>query len=101
MCLKKLFLVVGFLTVVDFAFAQVPGHWKGTAQQDRDETIFGHKPFLVIADYLTRRGIAVLRVDDRNAGKSTGPENGTSADFTEDAMASFDFLQIKEKTSTR
>ena len=68
----------------------------GSGLQDRDETIFGHKPFMVIADYLTRRGIAVLRVDDRNAGKSTGPKNGTSADFAKDAMISLDFLQKRK-----
>ncbi|RLB52302.1 MAG: alpha/beta hydrolase [Deltaproteobacteria bacterium] len=44
----------------------------GSGGQDRDETIFHHKPFLVIADHLTRKGIAVLRVDDRGVGKSTG-----------------------------
>ena len=44
----------------------------GSGPQDRDETILGHKPFLVIADALTRRGIAVLRVDDRGVGGSTG-----------------------------
>jgi len=44
----------------------------GSGPQDRDEFIAGHKPFLVIADYLTRQGIAVLRVDDRGVGKSTG-----------------------------
>jgi pimeloyl-ACP methyl ester carboxylesterase len=44
----------------------------GSGTQDRDETIFGHKPFAVIADALTKKGIAVLRVDDPGAGKSTG-----------------------------
>ena len=44
----------------------------GSGAQDRDETIFEHKPFLVLADALTRRGIAVLRVDDRGVGGSTG-----------------------------
>lgn len=42
----------------------------GSGPEDRDETLFGHKPFLVIADYLARRGVAVLRVDDRGVGKS-------------------------------
>src|SRR5690606_10357925 len=42
----------------------------GSGPQDRDETIMGHKPFFVIADYLTRHGIAVLRTDDRGVGKS-------------------------------
>ena len=44
----------------------------GSGPQDRDETLLGHKPFLVIADHLTRNGIAVLRFDDRGVGKSTG-----------------------------
>ncbi len=44
----------------------------GSGSQDRDETIFGHKPFWVIADHLTRAGFAVLRVDDRGVGTSTG-----------------------------
>lgn len=64
----------------------------GSGVQDRDETILGHKPFLVIADALTRRGVAVLRVDDRGAGGSTGPMDGTSADFAVDAGASVAWL---------
>ena len=57
----------------------------GSGPQDRDETIFGHKPFLVIADYLARRRIASLRFDDRGVGKSTGKlETATSADFADD-----------------
>lgn len=65
----------------------------GSGPQDRDEELMGHKPFAVIADYLTRRGIAVLRYDDRGTGRSTGDfSTGTSADFTRDALAAFDFL---------
>ena len=57
----------------------------GSGRQDRDETIFDHKPFAVIADYLTKKGFAVLRVDDRGAGKSTGDfTNSTTADFALD-----------------
>ena len=57
----------------------------GSGRQDRDETIFDHKPFAVIADYLTKKGYAVLRVDDRGAGKSTGDfSNSTTADFAQD-----------------
>jgi hypothetical protein len=53
----------------------------GTGQHDRDETLDGHKPFLVIADHLTRNGIAVLRFDERGAGKSSGAANeATSGD---------------------
>ena len=44
----------------------------GSGAQDRDESLLGHKPFLVLADDLTRRGVAVLRVDDRGVGGSTG-----------------------------
>ncbi len=66
----------------------------GAGPQDRDETIAGHKPFLVLADYLTRHGIAVLRVDDRGTGKSTGWfEIATTQDFASDAEASIRFLQ--------
>jgi pimeloyl-ACP methyl ester carboxylesterase len=57
----------------------------GSGKQDRDETIFDHKPFAVIADYLTKKGFAVLRVDDRGAGKSTGDfSKSTTADFSLD-----------------
>jgi pimeloyl-ACP methyl ester carboxylesterase len=57
----------------------------GSGRQDRDETIFDHKPFAVIADYLTKKGFAVLRVDDRGAGKSTGDfSKSTTADFALD-----------------
>jgi len=66
----------------------------GSGPQDRDETIFGHRPFAVLADYLSRHGIAVLRYDDRGFGKSTGDfELATSADFATDANAAVDFLR--------
>lgn len=66
----------------------------GSGPQDRNEEILGHKPFLVIADHLTRNGIAVLRYDDRGAFESTGDFTGaTSADFATDAQAAFDFLK--------
>lgn len=65
----------------------------GSGQQDRDETVAGHKPFLILADALSRRGVAVLRVDDRGMGGSTGPVvTATSADFAVDAGASVAFL---------
>lgn len=65
----------------------------GSGAQNRDEELMGHKPFAVIADYLTRRGIAVLRCDDRGVGQSTGDfPTSTTADFTQDALAAFDFL---------
>jgi uncharacterized protein len=69
----------------------------GSGQQDRDETIFGHKPFAVIADYLTRRGFAVLRVDDRQMGKSTGDLSGaTTLDFAGDVETSLLELQKRK-----
>lgn len=65
----------------------------GSGPQNRDEELMGHKPFAVIADYLTRRGIAVLRCDDRGVGQSTGDfAMATSEDFNRDALAAFDFL---------
>ncbi len=65
----------------------------GSGPQDRNETLLGHKPFLVIADYLTRSGIAVLRYDDRGVGSSGGDfKTATSYDFATDAQAAFDFL---------
>ena len=60
----------------------------GSGPQDRDETLMGHKPFLVLADHLTRHGIAVLRYDDRGVAGSTGDfPSATSEDFTSDALA--------------
>lgn len=68
----------------------------GSGAQDRDETIFNHKPFLVIADHLTRNGIAVLRYDDRGIGKSGGnPSAATTADFVTDVLAAVDFLKTR------
>lgn len=68
----------------------------GSGQQDRNEELFGHKPFLVIADHLTRAGLAVLRVDDRGVGSSTGEVAGaTSADFATDVSAGVDFLRAR------
>ena len=65
----------------------------GSGPQDRDETVFGHKPFAVLADHLTRHGVAVLRYDDRGVGQSTGEFAGaTSADFAADASAAVRFL---------
>ena len=66
----------------------------GSGQQDRDETLFEHKPFLVLSDYLTRRGIAVLRLDDRGVGGSDrGPLGITSKDLAGDALAGVAFLR--------
>lgn len=69
----------------------------GSGPQDRDEAIMGHRPFLVIADFLTRRGLAVLRVDDRGVGKSTGKfREATTMDFAGDARSSVDFLKTRK-----
>ena len=69
----------------------------GSGPQDRDETVFGHKPFLVIADYLTRRGIAVLRYDDRGVGKSTGDfSKATTRDFAEDVISAVNYLRSRK-----
>lgn len=66
----------------------------GSGAQDRDETVFGHKPFLVLADHLTRKGVAVLRVDDRGAGGSTGnPGESTTDEMVRDVMAGVRFLK--------
>ncbi|WP_276499092.1 alpha/beta hydrolase family protein [Pontibacter litorisediminis] len=66
----------------------------GSGPQDRDQTILGHKPFLVLADYLTRQGFAVLRLDDRGTGKSGGDfASSTTADFSTDAAAAYTYLK--------
>jgi len=74
----------------------------GSGQQDRDETIFNHKPFAVLADYLTRNGIAVLRVDDRGVGQTTGDvKNATSADFAKDVLAGIAFLKGRKEVDVK
>ena len=67
----------------------------GSGQENRDEEVFGHKPFLVIADYLARHGVASLRYDDRGFGKSTGGDvkHATTADFARDAASGIEFLR--------
>ncbi|MBR7017463.1 MAG: alpha/beta hydrolase [Prevotella sp.] len=71
----------------------------GSGQQNRDEELFNHKPFLVIADYLARHGIASLRYDDRATGASKGGEvkNATSEDFMRDAEAGLNYLRNQKK----
>jgi len=70
----------------------------GSGPQNRDEEILGHKPFLVIADYLTRNGIAVLRCDDRGTNESKGNFKGaTSLDFSTDVEAALDFLLTRKE----
>ena len=72
----------------------------GSGPQDRDETIFAHKPFLVLADHLTRAGIAVLRYDDRGFGESTGDfSQAVTADFGKDASAAVAYLKSRPETA--
>jgi pimeloyl-ACP methyl ester carboxylesterase len=70
----------------------------GSGPQNRDGEWIGHKPFLVIADYLTRLGVAVLRYDDRGFGKSTGNYHaGTSFDFSTDVESAVQFLKTRKE----
>jgi hypothetical protein len=70
----------------------------GSGPQDRDETIFNHKPFLIISDYLTRNGIAVLRYDDRGVGKSEGVfSSATTEDFMKDALSAVEYLKTRKE----
>lgn len=69
----------------------------GSGLQDRDETILGHKPFWVIADHLSRNGMAVLRFDDRGTAKSGGDfRTATTADFATDVAAAVDYLERRK-----
>lgn len=68
----------------------------GSGAQDRDESLMGHKPFLLLADALTRAGIAVLRVDDRGVGGSGGSmATATTEDLARDAAAAYDWLRAQ------
>ena len=70
----------------------------GSGPQDRDSEIVGHKPFLVLADYLTRQGVGVLRFDDRGVGKSSGDFGmATTLDFADDVEAAVNFLKNDRK----
>ncbi len=73
----------------------------GSGQENRDEEIYDHKPFLVIADYLARQGIASLRYDDRATGASKGGDvrNATSEDFARDAAAGLEYLRSRKAFS--
>ena len=74
----------------------------GSGPQNKNEEIFGHKPFFVLADYLTRRGIAVLRVDDRGVGKSTGVfGKATTKDFADDVSAGVNYLKSRSDVITK
>tara|TARA_B100001123_G_scaffold82302_1_gene93846 strand:- start:918 stop:2390 length:1473 start_codon:yes stop_codon:yes gene_type:complete len=86
--------LAGTLTIPD-GLGPFPGVVlvSGSGPQDRDESLMGHKPFWVLADHLSRKGIAVLRFDDRGVGSSDG-EFGTATpeDFTTDALAGVEYL---------
>ncbi len=70
----------------------------GSGPQDRDETLFDHKPFLVLADHFARNGIACLRYDDRGTHKSKGKfTDATSADFATDAHAAVVYLKGRKE----
>ncbi|MFA9389187.1 MAG: alpha/beta hydrolase family protein [Prolixibacteraceae bacterium] len=70
----------------------------GSGPQDRNEEVFGHKPFLVLADHLTKKGIAVLRFDDRGIGESTGDfKSATSFDFATDVEAAISYLKTRKE----
>lgn len=70
----------------------------GSGRVDRDETVFGHKPFLVLADHLTKQGFVVLRVDKRGIGQSTGNYDlATTEDFAADALAGVEYLKTRKE----
>jgi pimeloyl-ACP methyl ester carboxylesterase len=74
----------------------------GSGPQDRNEALMGHRPFLVLSDYLTRHGIEVLRVDDRGTAKSTGDfGKATTEDFASDVMAGIDFLKTRKEVNQK
>jgi pimeloyl-ACP methyl ester carboxylesterase len=74
----------------------------GSGAQNRDEALLGHQPFLVLSDYLTRRGIAVLRADDRGVGgTSKGAEGDTSENYAGDALAGVQFLKTRKEINPK
>lgn len=74
----------------------------GSGPHDRDESLLGHKPFLVLSDYLTRHGIAVLRADKRGVAKSTGDyAKATTVDFAADAEAGVAYLKTRTEVDPR
>ncbi|SEL09112.1 hypothetical protein SAMN04487910_1687 [Aquimarina amphilecti] len=74
----------------------------GSGPQDRDQTFVGHKTFLVLADYLTRQGIAVLRYDDRGTSASTGIfSTATTEDFANDVVAAINYLKTRNDIDTK
>lgn len=74
----------------------------GSGPQNRDEELMGHKPFLVLSDYLTKNGIAVLRYDDRGVGTSTGDfKTATSLDFSKDVEAGIQYLKTRKEINKK
>ncbi|MBB4119151.1 hypothetical protein GGR32_001447 [Mesonia hippocampi] len=74
----------------------------GSGKHNRNQEILGHKPFWVIADYLTKNGIAVLRFDDRGVAESEGNfDDATSKDFANDAEAAFNYLRNRKEINSK
>jgi pimeloyl-ACP methyl ester carboxylesterase len=74
----------------------------GSGPHDRDETLLGHRPFLVLADHLTRKGIAVLRFDKRGNGRSTGDyANATTEDFASDCESAIAYLKTRKDIDSK
>jgi pimeloyl-ACP methyl ester carboxylesterase len=74
----------------------------GSGPQNRDEELMGHKPFLVLSDYLTKNGIAVLRYDDRGIALSKGDfKTATTADFATDVEAGIDYLKTRKEINKK
>ncbi|HMT55139.1 MAG TPA: alpha/beta hydrolase, partial [Saprospiraceae bacterium] len=74
----------------------------GSGQQNRDEELLGHKPFLVLSDFLTKSGIAVLRYDDRGTALSKGDfKTATSADFATDVESAIAYLKTRKEINTK
>ncbi len=74
----------------------------GSGPQNRDEEVFAHKPFLVLADHLTKNGLAVLRFDDRGTAKSEGDfKTATSLDFAQDAESALNYLLTRKEINKR
>ena len=74
----------------------------GSGPQNRDEELLGHKPFLVLSDYFTKNGIAVLRYDDRGVGLSKGDfKTATSADFATDVESAITYLKTRKEINKK
>jgi uncharacterized protein len=70
----------------------------GSGPQDRDESVMGHRPFLILADHLSRNGVAVLRFDDRGVGKSQGKyDTATTEEFASDVLAAIAYLKTRRE----